>query len=153
MAVRFGGDVYLFGIKVVDMAPEGAFVFGQAAYGLAGGAIRRFTGASCDFFISNDRCDEEDMRVGADIEDNPLGQQRHVPGPSMIEEAIDGDSPDAVRAEARRRESEALTGMDGLDLADVELMRHAWRCHDADPDVVCAVAGRNPESHSREGAR
>ena len=71
----------------------------------------------------------------------------------MIEEAIDGDSPDAVRAEARRQESEALVGMDGLDLADVEIMRHAWRCHDADPDVVCAVAGRNPESHSREEIR
>ena len=43
----------------------------------------------------------------------------------MIEEAIDGDSPDAVRAEARRQESEALVGMDGLDLADVEIM--TWR--------------------------
>ena len=71
----------------------------------------------------------------------------------MIEEAIDGDSPDAVRAEARRQEIEALARMDGLDLADVEIMRHAWRCHDAGPDVVRAEAGRNPEPHSREGAR
>ena len=71
----------------------------------------------------------------------------------MIEEAIDGDSPNAVRAEARQRESEALARMDGLDLADVEIMRNARRCHDAESDVVCAVAGRNPESHSREGTQ
>ena len=90
-------------------------------------------------------------KISTDIVDNRLGQLRNVTGTSMNEEATDGDSADAVRAEARRRESEELGRMDGLDLADAEIMRNAWRCHDAEADVVSVVTRQNPEPHSTEG--
>ena len=35
---------------------------------------------------------------------------------------------EAVRAAARRREIEALANMEGLDLADENIMKNAWRC-------------------------
>ena len=92
-------------------------------------------------------------KISTDIVDNRLGQLCDGTGTSMNEEATDGDSADAVRAEARRRESEELAKMDGLDLADAEIMRNAWRCHDAEADIVSVVTRQNPEPHSTEGTR
>ena len=49
--------------------------------------------------------------------------------------------------------AEELAKMDGLDLVDAEIVRNAWRCHDAEADVGSVVTRQNPEPHSTEGTR
>ena len=74
------------------------------------------------------------MEVGApmrktsvDVDDLLLGQVRDVLGTSSIKETIDGALREVMRAEARRREIRALAVMEGLDLADEQVMAKAWR--------------------------
>lgn len=74
------------------------------------------------------------MEVGApmrktsvDVDDLLLEQVRDVLGTSSIKETIDGALREVMRAEARRREIRALAVMEGLDLADEQVMAKAWR--------------------------
>ena len=55
-----------------------------------------------------------------------------------------------VNHEARRQEIEALMKMDGLDLADPETMRNAWRSCDIDGCAITSVADRGAEPLSPE---
>ena len=66
-------------------------------------------------------------KTSVDIDDRLLEQVRDVLGTSSIKGTIDGALREVMRAEARRREIEALAGMDGLDLADEKVMAKAWR--------------------------
>ena len=66
-------------------------------------------------------------KTSVDVDDRLLGQVRDVLGTSSIKETIDGALREVVRVEARRQEIRALAAMDGLDLADEEVMAKAWR--------------------------
>lgn len=66
-------------------------------------------------------------KTSVDVDDRLLEQVRDVLGTSSIKETIDGALREVMRGEARRREIEALSAMDGLDLADEQVMAKAWR--------------------------
>ena len=66
-------------------------------------------------------------KTSVDVDDRLLGQVRDVLGTSSIKETIDGALREVVRVEARRQEIRALAVMDGLDLADEQVMAKAWR--------------------------
>lgn len=66
-------------------------------------------------------------KTSVDIDDRLIDQVRDVLGTSSIKETIDGALREVMRGEARRREIEALSAMDGLDLADEQVMEKAWR--------------------------
>ncbi len=44
-----------------------------------------------------------------------------------VKETFEEASHEVVRAEARRQEVKALSSLDGMDLADPEIMARAWR--------------------------
>ena len=69
----------------------------------------------------------ETREAGCYIDDNLLEQARNLLGTSSIREAVHSALPEVVQAAARHREIEALVTMDGLDLADWEIMKNAWR--------------------------
>ncbi|MCY4399188.1 MAG: hypothetical protein OXE96_07620 [Gemmatimonadetes bacterium] len=56
-----------------------------------------------------------------------IARVRVLLGTSTIKETIDIALREVERREARRQEIEALSTMDGLDLADREVMARAWR--------------------------
>ena len=66
-------------------------------------------------------------KTSVDVDDLLLEQVRDVLGTSSIKETIDGALREVMRAEARRREIRALAVMEGLDLADEQVMAKAWR--------------------------
>ena len=66
-------------------------------------------------------------KTSVDIDDDLLEQARGLLGTSSIKETIHCALREIVRAEARRQEVAALVSMDGLDLADEKIMKHAWR--------------------------
>lgn len=66
-------------------------------------------------------------KTSVDIDNDLLEQTRNLLGTSSIRETIHCALLKVVRAEARRQEVEALVTMDGLDLADREIMKNAWR--------------------------
>ena len=61
------------------------------------------------------------------IDDRLLEQVRGLLGTASIRETIDCALREVLRAEARRQEVAALSEMDGLDLANEEIMAGAWR--------------------------
>ena len=61
------------------------------------------------------------------IDDRLLEQVRGLLGTASIRETIDRALREILRAEARRQEIAALSEMDGLDLANEEIMARAWR--------------------------
>ena len=74
-----------------------------------------------------------DMRkTSVSIDDDLLEQARDLLGASSIEETIDRALRQVVQAAARREEIGALAKMDGLDLADEEIMSNAWRFRGAE---------------------
>ena len=66
-------------------------------------------------------------KTSVDVDDLLLEQVRDVLGTSSIKETINGALREVMRAEARRREIRALAVMEGLDLADEQVMAKAWR--------------------------
>ena len=66
-------------------------------------------------------------KTSVDIDDDLLDQTRNLLGTSSIRETVHRALLEVVRAAARREEVEALVTMDGLDLADEEVMSGAWR--------------------------
>lgn len=66
-------------------------------------------------------------KTSVDVDDLLLEQVRDVLGTSSIKETIDGALREVMRAEARRREIRALAVMEGLDLADEQVMAKSWR--------------------------
>ncbi len=66
-------------------------------------------------------------KTSVDIDDHLIDQVRGLLGTSSIKETIDRALREVVRSEARRQEIRALADMDGLDLADEQVMAGAWR--------------------------
>lgn len=61
------------------------------------------------------------------IDDSLLEQAQDLLGTRSIRDTIDTALREIVRNEARRQEIAALSEMDGLDLANEEIMARAWR--------------------------
>ncbi len=66
-------------------------------------------------------------KTSVDIDNDLLDQARDLLGTSSIRKTIHCALREVVHAEARRQEVAALVTMDGLDLADREIMKNAWR--------------------------
>jgi Arc/MetJ family transcription regulator len=60
------------------------------------------------------------------IDEELLAAAKEVLATSTIRETVEKALLEALRAEARRQERRALSQMDGLDLADEEIMSQAW---------------------------
>ena len=61
------------------------------------------------------------------IDDRLLEQVRSLLGTASIRDTIDCALREILRVEARRQEIATLSEMDGLDLANEEVMAKAWR--------------------------
>lgn len=66
-------------------------------------------------------------KTSVDIDDRLVEQARNVLGTASIKDTINSALREVVRSEARREEIRALSQMDGLDLADEQVMANAWR--------------------------
>ena len=66
-------------------------------------------------------------KTSVDIDDDLIEQVRSVLGTSSIKETIDSALREVLRIDARRQEVRALSEMDGLDLANADVMAKAWR--------------------------
>ena len=66
-------------------------------------------------------------KTSVEVDHGLIEQVQLLLGTSSIKDTIDTALREVLRSEARRREIEALTRMDGLDLADEEIMAGAWR--------------------------
>ena len=66
-------------------------------------------------------------KTSVDIDDDLLRQARDLLGTSSIRATIHCALREVVTSAARRREVEAMANMEGLDLADDEIMKGAWR--------------------------
>lgn len=61
------------------------------------------------------------------IDDEVIAQVREILGTDGIRETVDAALREILVAEARRRDSERMREMRGLDLDDPEVMARAWR--------------------------
>ncbi|MEM9554538.1 MAG: hypothetical protein AAGC60_09780 [Acidobacteriota bacterium] len=61
------------------------------------------------------------------IDEHLLREARRLLQTDTIRETVQEPFREVLRAEARRREVEALRSMDGMDLDDPDLMQGAWR--------------------------
>ena len=66
-------------------------------------------------------------KTSVDIDDHLIEQVRGVLGTSSIKETIDSALREVLRVDARRQEIRALAEMDGMDLANKDVMDKAWR--------------------------
>lgn len=66
-------------------------------------------------------------KTSVEIDEQLIKQARSLLGTSSIKETINGALQEVVRGEARRLEIRALAEMEGLDLADSDIMAKAWR--------------------------
>ena len=65
-------------------------------------------------------------KTSVDIDDYLIEQVRGVLGTSSIKETIDSALREVLRVDARRQEIRALAEMDGMDLANRDVMAKAW---------------------------
>ena len=66
-------------------------------------------------------------KTSVDIDDHLIEQVRSVLGTSSIKETIDSALREVLRVDARREEIRALAEMDGMDLANKDVMTKVWR--------------------------
>lgn len=66
-------------------------------------------------------------KTSVEIDDRLVTEARRVLGTSSIKETIDRALREILRRDARREEIRALAAMDGLDLANENVMAKAWR--------------------------
>ena len=62
-----------------------------------------------------------------DIDDDLLEEVRSLTGASTMKEAVNGALQHRVDFELRVRHVQRLRSMEGIDLADEQIMRDAWR--------------------------
>lgn len=72
------------------------------------------------------------MKVGTrktsvEINEELLGQAQAALKTTTVRETVEGALLEVVRSRARREEVEALSSMQGMDLADPAVMAGAWR--------------------------
>lgn len=66
-------------------------------------------------------------KTSVEIDEQLLAAAQRILATRTIRETIEAAFRELVRAQARRDEVSALTTMEGLDLADPEIMARAWR--------------------------
>jgi Arc/MetJ family transcription regulator len=66
-------------------------------------------------------------KTDVEIDQELLAAVRRILETATVEDTIEEAFREVVRADARRQEVAALTRMEGMDLADAELMRQVWR--------------------------
>lgn len=66
-------------------------------------------------------------KTSVEINEDLLSAVQRVLATTTIKDTIEEAFREVLRAEARKEEVEALATMDGLDLADPEVMAGAWR--------------------------
>lgn len=62
-----------------------------------------------------------------DIDDQLLEEAAQALGAATMKETVNRSLEEVVLTARRRRHADRLEGMDGLDLADAEIMAGAWR--------------------------
>ncbi len=66
-------------------------------------------------------------KTSVEIDEELLERAKRILATSTVKDTIDHALREVVRSEARRQEVEALTSMNGLDLALPEVMAESWR--------------------------
>ena len=66
-------------------------------------------------------------KTSVQIDEELLDAARRVLETVTVKDTIEAALREVARVEARRLEVEALSRMDGLDLADPQIMTGAWR--------------------------
>lgn len=66
-------------------------------------------------------------KTSVEINEGLLSAVQRVLATTTIRDTIEEAFREVLRTEARKEEVEALATMDGLDLADSEVMAGAWR--------------------------
>ncbi len=66
-------------------------------------------------------------KTSVEIDEELLAETRSVLATKTVRETIEEAFREVLRGEALREEVRALSEMDGLDLADPEVMAKAWR--------------------------
>ena len=66
-------------------------------------------------------------KTSVEIDEELLDVARRVLETTTVKDTVEAALRDVARVEARRLEVEALSRMNGLDLADPEIMAGAWR--------------------------
>jgi hypothetical protein len=62
-----------------------------------------------------------------DIADEKLDQARQILGEATLKGTVNAALDEVIALDRRRRLLERLTSQQGIDLADDEVMREAWR--------------------------
>ena len=66
-------------------------------------------------------------KTSVEIDEELLEAARRILDTTTVKDTVEEAFREVARVEARRREVESLTRMDGLDLADPKIMAGAWR--------------------------
>jgi Arc/MetJ family transcription regulator len=66
-------------------------------------------------------------KTSVEIDEELLDVARRVLETTTVKDTVEAALREVARVEARRLEVEALSRMNGLDLADPEIMAGAWR--------------------------
>ncbi len=66
-------------------------------------------------------------KTSLEINEELLAAARRILGTKTLKDTIEGALREVAKVEARRLEVDAMTRMEGLDLADAEVMAGAWR--------------------------
>ena len=66
-------------------------------------------------------------KTSVEINEELLSAVKRTLATKTVKETIEEAFLEILRAEARRQEVEALSTLDGMDLADEEVMAGAWR--------------------------
>ena len=66
-------------------------------------------------------------KTSVEIDEELLEAAKRILETSTVKDTVEEAFREVARVEARHQEVESLTRMDGLDLADPEIMAGAWR--------------------------
>ncbi len=66
-------------------------------------------------------------KITVDLDESLIQEARRILGTSSVEESIYAALREVLSADARRQEVRVLAEMDGMDLANKEVMAKAWR--------------------------
>lgn len=66
-------------------------------------------------------------KTSVTIDEELLAAAQQILATRTVRETVQEAFREVIRAQARRQEVRALTTMDGLDLADPDVMSGAWR--------------------------
>ena len=89
-------------------------------------------------------------KTSVDIDDRLVEQVRGLLGTSSIRETIDRALREVVRTAARREEIRALAVMEGLDLADEQVMAGAWRSEPRTDSCVLSAFVLRVKAHVKK---